>query len=150
MRISDSQSEEELARITYTPKRGERVRKAKFVKKALKIDATWRPQSGVSGEMPGMFSAVAGILPAITKVAQVPGTIDRFSDTIRGALGKSTLDDVLNVLSSLNENVEKLTSKGVKHEHSVSHDLGFLSSLEYLWSHGKTIGLWTALLAPIS
>ena len=108
MRISDSQSEEELARITYTPKRGERVRKAKFVKKALKIDATWRPQSGVSGEMPGMFSAVAGVLPAITKVAQVPGTIDRFSDTIRGALGKSTLDDALNVLSSLNENVENI------------------------------------------
>ena len=74
---------------------------------------------------------------------------DRFSDTIRDALGKSTLDDALNVLSSLNENVEKLTSKGVKHEHSVSHDFGFLSSLEYLWSHRKTIGLWTALLALI-
>lgn len=149
MRISDSQSEEELARITYTPKKGAKVRKAKFVKKALKVDATWRPQSGVSEEMPGMFSGVAGILPAIAKFAQVPGTIDRFSDTIRGALGKSTLDDALNVLTSLNENVEKLTSDGVKHEHSVSHDFGFLSSLEYLWNHKKTIGLWTALLVLI-
>ena len=93
MRISDSQSEEELARISYTPKKGEKVRKAKFVKKALKVDAIWRPQSGVSEETPGLFSGVAGIFPAITKVAQVPGAIDRFSDTIRGALGKSTLDD---------------------------------------------------------
>ena len=43
MRISDSQSEEELVRITYTPMKGAKVRKAKFVKKALKVDATWRP-----------------------------------------------------------------------------------------------------------
>ena len=53
------------------------------------------------------------------------------------------------MLSSLNESLEKLTSEGVKHEHSVSHDFGFLSSLEYLWNHKKTIGLWTALLALI-
>ena len=45
--------------------------------------------------------------------------------------------------------MEKLASEGVKHELSVSHDFGFLSSLEYLWNHKKTIGLWTALLALI-
>lgn len=147
MRISDSHSEEELARMTYTPIKGVRARKVKYFKKCLKRDQVWEPHASSSDQMPGLFNSVSGVFPALAQIASVPGSLDKFSDTIRGALENESLQGALNSLGGIEESLNKLANDGLNH--NVEHNFGFLSSLEYLWENKKTVGFWVCILLII-
>lgn len=130
--------------MTYVPKKGTHVKRSKYLKKCLEKDKDWRPHSGSSERMPGLFETMAGVFPTLSKIAAVPGSLDKFSDTIRSALENDTLQGALGSLGGIEESLSKLANDGVSH--TVEHNFGFLSSLEYLWQNKETIGLWICIL----
>lgn len=131
--------------MTYTPKKGVRIRKSKHWKSNLKKDRVWRPEAGPGESMPGLFPSILSVVDGLSKF---PDTVNGIGDTIRNIMDHETLIGAADSLSGIKDSLDKLARDGLAH--NVDHNFGFKSTLEHLWQNKSTVGFYVCVLLIIA